>query len=95
VAGFVEVKESFQVAVNASQPMPYRLLAGVRASCCSVSLISFYFARAIRDPKVSVAFKVCSGFASAGYLVTGGDTATALCLIVASNKTTSSQKYNY
>ena len=88
VAVYVDVKESVQVVLNASQPLPHRIVAGVRGSCCSIALITSYFGMAAPDPKVKVAFKVCCVFASSAYAISGGDTATALSLIYSSNRTT-------
>jgi hypothetical protein len=91
VAAVIEVKESFQVVINGTQPIPHRVVAGLRGSCCTVALVSSYFATAVKNPALSAAFQACCGISGGLYMITGGQVSTALSLFLASNKTTTIQ----
>lgn len=88
VAGVIDFQESMLIAMNQSMPLHHRMLAGVKGGCCSAALVSSYFARVVPDPKVAAVFKVCCGFATLGYLTTGGEVSIILSIFASSNTTT-------
>jgi hypothetical protein len=85
-AGAIEIKDAFLIASNSTLPVSHRAIAAVKGSCCTGALITSYFATHSPTPGLEATFKVCCGFFSAGYLVSGGDTAIALSYLYNTTK---------
>lgn len=83
----VDLKKDMSIAFNSTQPLPHRVVAFTRGSCCTVSLVTSYFAQRIPDPVIKARFRLCCNLAAAAYSFTGGDVKLALGFTAMANST--------
>jgi hypothetical protein len=87
VAGSVEIRSAFKIALDPRNPKILRTAGFVKGSCCTVSLVSAYFAKAVPEPRVARAFHICCAVSGAGYVIAGGNNATYLAILAVANNT--------
>ena len=85
VFGCIEVKKDFLIACNFNQAFHHRLIAGIRSTCCTASLLTGYLAQNIPYPKFAAKCRLCCRLAVAGYTLTGGDAKLAYVIVAISN----------
>ena len=73
LASAYDIRDSVTTAVDPSKPIGQRLVCGIRASCCTLNLISAYYSKAAVSPKTRAAFRLCCYGFGFGYYLAGGD----------------------
>lgn len=86
--GIIEIADSFIAAANSSLPLPARLNAGAKGSCCTVALVTAYSSKFTRTPAITAGFRFCCATSTYGYYLLGGDTKVVLgFMALMSNRT--------